>query len=386
MVTRPGRKGYYADFRVNGERIQKKLGTDFDAAKSKLIELRARAERGEFNLLDNNYLLKDLKEAYLKKCAQELRASSASRYRECLDRVLGRIGVQKVGQLNVARVLDYREQRLREACPSTINLEVLLLGGMLAWGVKQGLIGSNPVRGIKPLPHDHKKEGRALTDDEVRRLLDRSRQPWRDIWYAFLVTGLRKEELAGLLFSDVDWDARELIVRTHHAKGKKPRRVPVDDGLWDILQRQKAEAPARRPGTHNVPKTAAQILKRFTREHVFATKAGTPVSGRSLLYEAFMRCCAQAGIETATYGPDGRLVEHVDVHSLRRTFATNAIVNGADPKSVQEILGHKTLKMTMEIYAKVKAGPKRQAVAKLSYAAGATPPGHVLPFPPAANG
>src|SRR5947199_92639 len=57
MVTRPGRRGYYADFRVGGRRVQKKLGTDFDAAKSILHELRARAEKGGYGLLDNDYTL-----------------------------------------------------------------------------------------------------------------------------------------------------------------------------------------------------------------------------------------------------------------------------------------------------------------------------------------
>jgi site-specific recombinase XerD len=106
---------------------------------------------------------------------------------------------------------------------------------------------------------------------------------------------------------------------------------------------------------------------------VFVTRCNTPLT-RQGLYAAFVRCCARAGVETATYDAEGKLLEHIDVHSLRRTFATNALVKGADPKSVQEILGHRTLKMTMEIYAKLKAGPKRQAVGKLSYAKGATPP------------
>ena len=53
MVTRPGRRGYYADFRVGGRRVQQKLGTDFEAAKSVLHELKARAERARFGLLDN---------------------------------------------------------------------------------------------------------------------------------------------------------------------------------------------------------------------------------------------------------------------------------------------------------------------------------------------
>jgi Phage integrase family len=74
-------------------------------------------------------------------------------------------------------------------------------------------------------------------------------------------------------------------------------------------------------------------------------------------------------------------LEHEDVHSLRRTFATELIVNGADPKSVQDLLGHKTLTMTMKLYAKVRPQNKRQAVAKLSYGEGVTAPMHLIEYP-----
>jgi integrase/recombinase XerD len=384
MVQRPGRKGYYADFRVRGRRVQEKLGTDFDAAKTILADLRARAEKGARGLVGNDYALAKLRERYLKRCRQE-RPRSVKRYEDALDHILGWLNLTKVDQLHTDLILDYREHRLATACPGTVNYEVGVLGTMLRWGVRQRLIGSNPIDGIDLLPHQ-KKDGRALEDDEVRRLLDSSRQPWRDIWYAYLVTGLREDELASLLFTDVDCDARELIVRGYNAKGKRERRVPIDDGLWDILQRQRAGAPGRQPVDYRGrPEIAERVRALFTRDRVFVSRCNTPLT-RQGLYEAFMRCCARAGIEVATYDPDGRLVEHVDVHSLRRTFATNALVNGADPKSVQEILGHRTLKLTMQIYAKVKAGPKRQAVGKLSYAKGTTPPSHVLPLTGTANG
>jgi integrase len=386
MVTRPGRKGYYADFMAGGRRVQKKLGTDFDAACQILIELRSRAQKAEFGLLDNDYLLVTLRDAYLKRCAQELRPGTVQSYRTSINKILDWVGVPKVRQLDVAGVLAYREHRLQEVCPRTINRDVDTFNFMLRWGVLQKMIGSNPLEGIKPLRHDRPKQGRALADEEVDRLLDRSRQPWRDIWYAFLVTGMRDDEVASLLFTDVDWEAREVIVRKHHAKGKRERRIPGDDGLWTILLRQRDTASTRSPGTAPNPVVAAQVRERFTRDHVFVTTRNTPLNGGGVLYRAFIRCCKRAGIETQTFDPEGNLVEHVDLHSLRRTFATNAIVNGADPKSVQEILGHKTLNMTMAIYAKVKAASKRQAIGKLSYAAQVTPPSHVLPLPPAANG
>jgi YD repeat-containing protein len=386
MVRRPGRRGYYADFMVNGRRVQKKLGTEFEAAKSILHELRARAERGGFGLLDNDYPLADLREAYLKACAQELRPASVQRYRERLDVILAGVGVLKVSQLDVTRLVAYREGRLKSVSPGTVNAEVSSLKFMLKWGVDPAfLIGSNPIAGLKPLRHDNPKQGRALTDDEVSRLLEKCMPHWRGIWYAFLVTGMREDELASLRFTDIDWEARELIVRPHVAKGKRERRIPIDDGLLDILKRQASEAAARRPGSTANPRLAEAVARRFSQEHVFVSAGNSTLTGGKVLYRAFMRSCARAGIQVQTYDADGRLVEHVDLHSLRRTFATNAIVNGADPKSVQEILGHKTLEMTMQIYAKVKRASKRQTVARLSYAQGVTPPDHLLQLPPAAG-
>jgi integrase len=54
-------------------------------------------------------------------------------------------------------------------------------------------------------------------------------------------------------------------------------------------------------------------------------------------------------------------MERVAIHRFRRTFSANLIAGGADPKSVQELLGHTTPDMTMRIYAKIHTQTKRQA-------------------------
>jgi hypothetical protein len=57
------------------------------------------------------------------------------------------------------------------------------------------------------------------------------------------------------------------------------------------------------------------------------------------------------------------------------------IVSGADPKSVQELLGHRTLDMTMKIYIKIRSQTKRQALGKLPYGQGTLAPAHVVEYP-----
>src|SRR5207248_5874614 len=127
----------------------------------------------------------------------------------------------------------------------------------------------------------------------------------------------------------------------------------IDARLWEILLRQRDGRTAREPALGQTPAITERLRARFTREHVFVTRSNTPLDHRSTLWRTFLRYCEKAGIVTGTADAEGRVVEHLDIHSLRRTYATNLIANGADPKSVQELLGHRTLDMTMRIYAKI---------------------------------
>jgi integrase len=366
---------YYADFYAGGRRVRKKLATDLDAAKDILVELRSRASKAEFDLLDNDYPVAKLKEQYLTWCHQALKPATTNRYERSFRRILPALAATRVCQISTTGVIAFRRDRLAcGACARTANLDVLALKAMLSWGVEHRLIGSNPIAGLKPLPQDRAKQGRALTDEEVARLLAVSAPHWRDIWYAFLTTGMRRGELARLTFDDIDWEARELFVRGEVAKNHTLRRVPIEDGLWDILKHQEAGRAAREPGLGGAIADRERIASRLNRDLVFVTKLNTPLDNRAGLYETFLRWCKRADIPTRTLDGQGREIEHVDLHSFRRTFATNLIANGADPKSVQELLGHKTLTLTMNIYTKIHGHTKRQTVGKLSYGAGATPP------------
>jgi len=357
---------YYSDFRWNGRRFRKRLSSDLKTAKELLTQLKARAQRADVGLLDNAASLVELRAGFIRHCRLALRPASVARYEAALDAILPALPA-KASHLSGVTIDRYREQRLAgRVSPRTVNIEVGALRTMLRWAVRQRLIGSNSIADVRPLKHDHAKQGRALTDDEVSRLLAASPQPWRDIWYGFLVTGLRKNELASLTFSDIDWENRELVVRASVAKNGRERRIPVEAGLWDILCRQRDQAPHRLPGQGKTPAITAKVQRLFTRDHVFVTSQNTPLTHRSGLYHAFMRCCLLAGIDVQDRG-DG----HVDLHSTRRTFATSLIVGLADPKSVQDLLGHSTLDMTMRLYAKVHRQDKRAAIGRLSYGAGA---------------
>lgn len=240
---------YYARFRFEGELIRQKLSSDFRVASEMLTDLKLKIYRREKGEISNELGIEKLCQDWLRSVGQSLEASTVRRYRQHVANLVATLCVGQVSQLDLDVIDTFREDRLRQGVgPQTVNKDVGALRAMLNWAVTRKRIGSNPILGVKPLP-EKSKEARALRPDEVRDLLDSSPPHWRDIWYAYFTTGLRKMELANLLFTDVDWSAHEIIIRGTTTKNKTSRRIPVDDHLFEIIRKQQRKAETRSPGS-----------------------------------------------------------------------------------------------------------------------------------------
>lgn len=377
-------KTYCADFRAGGRRVRKKLSRNLEAATKMLNDLRRRTDLADFGILDNDYPVADLKDAYLRHLKQVCRPGTVVSHARCLKIILPELGAIKVSHIHLDGVQQVREARLRSGIrPSTVNRDTTILNAMLNWGVKYAkVIATNPMKGLKRLANDDPKVKRPFTNDEVRRLLEASQEPWRSIWYTLLTTGVRFGELAALRFEDLDWGNREIVIPPHVAKNHKERRVPMDNQLHEILSCQLTERASRQPGRGNGPHLDRRVKAKFTRDHVLVTTQNTPLNGTSVR-KRLLTCCKKAGIAVRTFSPDGKEIEHVDIHTFRVTFASDLLGRGVDPNTVRELLGHSTLTMTMKIYGKVSRQGRRQGIAKLSYGAGAAVPEHILEMPPA---
>lgn len=377
---------YYARFRHDGRIVRKKLSTDFKAACDILTEMKARASRGDFGLTDNDYLWDDLKAEFLRWAKQAIREPEA--YERDLAHFESYCRVRSVRQVTQAYVIGYRDWRLTQpihqqagkdlpegikakiVCPRTINREVATLRNMLNKGIAWGRIGTNPVAELKPLRHDApRKQRRALTVSEVESILSKSPDYLRPVFRLYASSGIRRGELVSLRFSDVDFDGRCITIRASVAKSGKARTIPLDDEMLAMLADLQAKAKERAPVAGHTPTATAKQAAAFTREHIFVTRANTPLKNNLLV--RFYAICKRAGIEGAASGGS------VDIHSLRGTFTTLAIENGASPKAVQSILGHSTLALTMGTYAKATERAKRDAVSALPFAK-ASSPAHII--------
>ncbi|HEX4144795.1 MAG TPA: site-specific integrase [Pirellulales bacterium] len=374
---------YYAAFRSGGRLVRKRLSSNFRAAGEMLTELRSRADKGDFGLVDNDYPWVDLKTEFLRWARQSVRRPQE--YAADLARLESFTTITSVRQITPAFVIGYRDWRLgqfvksrrkmangqpayldRKVSPRTINREVGTLHNLLAKAVQWKRIGSNPIKDVKPLRHDAPcKERRSLEASEVERLFAVSPEHLRPVWRMFMSTAVRRGELVNMRFADIDFEQQTVTVRASTAKNHKAREIPLDDTMLAILADLRAQAKDRRPLGHPIAAQAAKQAAAFSREHVFVSRANTPL--RNNLLDRFYAVCAKAGID------DGHPGGSVDLHSLRVTCATLMLQGGANPKDVQAILGHSTLALTMRVYAKATDRGKRSAIGVLPFAKVSSP-------------
>lgn len=140
----------------------------------------------------------------------------------------------------------------------------------------------------------------------------------------FYATGMRVSEVSGLTLKQIDLDLNTILV---HGKGNKDRYVAFDDQAKNSLLNYLNNARPR-------------LLKDKDEQHVFLSNQGKAISVRGIQY-VMQKTFNQAGIS-------GK----VHPHELRHTFATAMLNNGADMRSVQELLGHSSLSAT-QIYTHV---------------------------------
>jgi len=363
---------YYAHFRANGRVIQKRLSSDFDAAKVMLNELRSRADKAQLEITDNNYPWKELKALFLKWARQQKRRSTAQQYEGDLRVFEQFYQPSSVRQITASLIIEFRNHRLSRdgVCPRTVNRNVGTISNMLNKAADPedfNLIANNPIRGVTPLAHDElRKVRRVVRPEEVVAFFRESPKWLIPAWRMLFTSGIRRGELIGMKFADIDFDQKVVTVRSGTAKNHKPREIPLDDKMVAMLAEIRDAAPYRKPNRKTKP-------GRLSKEHVFVTGANTPWNNPGNLLRAFYAVCRRAGIE------GGHKNGTVDIHAIRHSFITLSLENGANLKDVQEIVGHHSEAFTLKVYAKASEAGKRAVVNALPFA-NATEPDHVVPF------
>ncbi len=280
--------------------------------------------------------MRDLLADYLRHLAIERHASAhtVKSYREDLTQAVGFFQTQLSGSALAPERITSRVLRAYLAwlhdqgyARSTISRRLAAVRSWLRYLCRQGILTKNPADGLRG-PRQEKRLPHFMAAGDVTKLIKApaatplgSRD--RAILETFYSAGLRVSELVGINMDDLDLDGGVLTVR---GKGKKERLAllggPAASAIRDWLtERAAVEAGKTSP---------ALFLNRF----------GKRLTTRSVarMLEKYL---AQAGLDRRT-----------SPHTLRHTFATHLLDAGADIRSVQELLGHRSLGTT-QVYTHV---------------------------------
>ena len=233
------------------------------------------------------------------------------------------------------------EKQAKGLSPKTVRNINQVISSAMQLAIQQKLISSTPADGCA-LPRIEHKEMKTLPADQLAAFLNEAKRTGTfELYYIDLATGLRRGELLGLKWQDVDLDSGVIHVR---------RQVGRIDGKVQ-------EAPLKTKNAYrniSIGADAVSILWEKKKqdggrsEYVFPSPTGGPMSPDSIL-KMLHRVLERAGL------PELRF------HDLRHTFATLALQNGVDIKTVSGMLGHFSAGFTLDTYAHVTTAAQRQA-------------------------
>ena len=254
---------------------------------------------------------------------------------------------------------------------STIRQAYIALGAMFKAAKENGLIEKHPMDGVRfDSPVKAVDEIHFLTVSEQKAFLEAAKHSHNYNQYALILeTGLRTGEVIGLTWDAIDWDKRTLTVnktmefrhKQHEWRAGPPktktsyRTIPLTDTayqiLWNLyLEREyRKESPELDKVLTYIDRRTAKQATLHMRDLVFINyRTGMPAKNS---YDTHLyKLCDKAGLE------------HFCMHALRHTYATRAIESGMQPKVLQKLLGHASIKTTMDRYVHVTDDTMFQAV------------------------
>ena len=224
---------------------------------------------------------------------------------------------------------------------STVARKLATLRSFYKYLIRRGKLASSPVEAIRT-PKQDKKLPNFLEYEEVKRLIE---TPSVDNWLGardramletLYSTGLRVSELVGLNVDDIDFLGEVIHIR---GKGKKERITPISSSALQTIQHY-LEFKNRRAASN----------ENFDSRVLFVNKHGKRLSTRSVRRK-MDKYLKMAGLNPA-----------ISPHTLRHSFATHMLNNGADLRSVQELLGHQSLSTT-QVYTHLTTNKLKEVYA-----------------------
>ena len=324
---------WWLDFYLpNGKRRRKKCGKSKADADRELRLVHTVIDKGEFVDTAASPTFREFVDLFMKRYGDT--KVSYRKNKRIFTRFKEFFGTTRLTKISSAAIELYREQRRKDTSLrdgksplslSSIDREVEVLRAMLGMALKWKMVGRNVAYDVADYGVPNGRD-RVLTSDEIARLL-RATKPrkrltssplLRPVVYLALQTGMRKAELLGLRWNDVNFESAQIVCTK--TKNGDQRRVPMSRRARWLLRKMAARNPLN--------------------EFVFQSKTRKGViSSAQDVKTAWVHALRVARIENFRF------------HDLRHTFASIFAMKNGNVFALSKILGHRNPMMTVNRYS-----------------------------------
>lgn len=285
-------------------------------------------------------------------CKKNCRNSTKATYMGHYKRIQTELGWRKLTSLNL--IVLQQMFNLLESDNQRKNSKKILVD-MMEKAIAADLLIKNVAKQINTvITKEEKNERRVLTIEETELFLNQAKDSfYHNLYVLALETGLRIGELMGLSWKDVDMNKKVLHIRhtlcyfrrdgkytfeMHDTKTSNGKRsIPLTNRAFEALKQQKIQKNAILLKGKQAPEEYKDL--------VFVTKNNRPTQ------QFIVQECIDLLVNRVR--EKNPMFERFSPHCFRHTFATRAIEKGMSPKTLQKLLGHGSLQMTMNLYCHV---------------------------------